>query len=311
MASAFTNMDLVRLAKFAVSGFIRGIPALNAISTKFEDGVGEKGCIVKIPYVSITAAAQKPDADTGYSFSKVGAKGIDVSITNTIGFPGELPFWDVAKAGGIESLGNYIAQMAGKVGLGLWADIETEFQKSLNVKTVKVGTFDADDVIDLAGACAEKDWPLDNRALVISTSLATQLKKDPALKTASALGSDEVIREGKIGRLGGFDIYEQPGLGTAANKVVGYIVHKSALALGTKIVQPPIPAASDKAQIRDLLVDPNGSGLNFVLRTYQQQNPEITRQILEIYYGISALNPDALFVIKDGTTETVESGGEG
>ena len=289
---------MVRLAKFAVSGFIRGIPALNAISTKFEDGVGEKGCIVKVPYVSLTAAAQKPNADTGYTFEKIGAKGVDVSITNTIGFPGELPFWDVAKAGGIESLGNYIAQMAGKVALGLWGDIETEFQKSANTKTVDDSTFDADDVIDLAGACAEKDWPLDNRALVISTALATQLKKDPALKTASAFGSDEVIREGKIGRLGGFDIYEQPGLGTSANKVVGYIVHKSALALGTKIVQPPILAASDKAQIRDLLVDPNGSGLNFVLRTYQQQNPEVTRQILELFYGLGSLNADALFVLK-------------
>ena len=298
MASAFTNMDLVRLAKFAVSGFIRGIPALNAISTKFEDGVGEKGCIVKVPYVSLTAAAQKPNADTGYTFEKIGAKGVDISITNTIGFPGELPFWDVAKAGGIESLGNYIAQMAGKVALGLWGEIETEFQKSSNTKTVDAATFDADDVIDLAGACAEKDWPLDNRALVISTALATQLKKDPALKTASAFGSDEVIREGKIGRLGGFDIYEQPGLGTSVNKVVGYIVHKSALALGTKIVQPPILAASDKAQIRDLLVDPNGSGLNFVLRTYQQQNPEVTRQILELFYGLGSLNADALFVLK-------------
>lgn len=298
MASAFTNFDLVRLAKFAVSGFIRGIPALNAISTKFEDGVGEKGCIVKVPYVSLTAAAQKPNADTGYTFEKIGAKGVDVSITNTIGFPGELPFWDVAKAGGIESLGNYIAQMAGKVALGLWGDIETEFQKSANTKTVDDATFDADDVIDLAGACAEKDWPLDNRALVISTALATQLKKDPSLKTASALGSDEVIREGKIGRLGGFDIYEQPGLGASGENVVGYIVHKSALALGTKIVQPPILAASDKAQIRDLLVDPNGSGLNFVLRTYQQQNPEVTRQILELFYGLGSLNADALFVLK-------------
>mgnify|MGYP000522450355 CR=1 FL=1 len=298
MASAFTNFDLVRLAKFAVSGFIRGIPALNAISTKFEDGVGEKGCIVKVPYVSLTAAAQKPDADTGYMFEKIGAKGVDVSITNTIGFPGELPFWDVAKAGGIESLGNYIAQMAGKVALGLWGDIETEFRKSTNTKTVDDATFDADDVIDLAGACAEKDWPLDNRALVISTALATQLKKDPSLKTASAFGSDEVIREGKIGRLGGFDIYEQPGLGASGEKVVGYIVHKSALALGTKIVQPPILAASDKAQIRDLLVDPNGSGLNFVLRTYQQQNPEVTRQILELFYGLGSLNADALFVLK-------------
>lgn len=298
MASAFTNMDLVRLAKFAVSGFIRGIPALNAISTKFEDGVGEKGCIVKVPYVSLTAAAQKPNADTGYAFEKIGAKGVDISITNTIGFPGELPFWDVAKAGGIESLGNYIAQMAGKVALGLWGDIETEFQKSANTKTVDDSTFDADDVIDLAGACAEKDWPLDNRALVISTALATQLKKDPSLKTASAFGSDEVIREGKIGRLGGFDIYEQPGLGASGENVVGYIVHKSALALGTKIVQPPILAASDKAQIRDLLVDPNGSGLNFVLRTYQQQNPEVTRQILELFYGLGSLNADALFVLK-------------
>lgn len=298
MASAFTNMDLVRLAKFAVSGFIRGIPALNAISTKFEDGVGEKGCIVKVPYVSLTAAAQKPNADTGYTFGKIGAKGVDIAITNTIGFPGELPFWDVAKAGGIESLGNYIAQMAGKVALGLWGDIETEFQKSANTKTVDDATFDADDVIDLAGACAEKDWPLDNRALVISTALATQLKKDPSLKTASAFGSDEVIREGKIGRLGGFDIYEQPGLGASGENVVGYIVHKSALALGTKIVQPPILAASDKAQIRDLLVDPNGSGLNFVLRTYQQQNPEVTRQILELFYGLGSLNADALFVLK-------------
>ena len=43
MASAFTNMDIVRLAKFAAEGFRRGIPALEAISTKFEDGVGEKG----------------------------------------------------------------------------------------------------------------------------------------------------------------------------------------------------------------------------------------------------------------------------
>lgn len=302
MASAFTNMDLVRLAKFAAEGFRRGIPALEAISTKFEDGVGEKGCIVKIPYVDITASAQTPDADSGYTFSKIGAKGIDVSITNTIGFPGELPFWDVAKAGGIESLGNYIAQMAGKVALGLWSKIEVEFKKSTNTKEITSSTFDADDVIDLAGACADKDWPLDGRALVLSTALATQLKKDPALKNASALGSDEVIREGKIGRLGGFDVYEQPGIGTSSDKVLGYIVHKSALALGTKLVQPPIPAASDKAQLRDVLVDPNGSGLNFVLRTYQQQNPEITRQILELFYGMSALNSAALFVIKEKAT---------
>lgn len=83
--------------------------------------------------------------------------------------------------------------------------------------------------------------PLDMRTLVLDTSAGTNLRDIASLNDVSAAGSDQMLRNGVLGRLSGFDIRESAGIadhtqGTGSSyttDTAGYAVGDTAITLIT------------------------------------------------------------------------------
>ena len=106
--------------------------------------------------------------------------------------------------------------------------------------TVAAASFDADDVADLAKLMDDADIPETNRSLILSNVYMAPLRKDNAVQDASALGSSEVIREGSIGRLLGFDVFRTNGFSSTVTdeNTQGIGIHPTAIVGAIRPVRP-------------------------------------------------------------------------
>ena len=92
--------------------------------------------------------------------------------------------------------------------------------------------------------------PMANRSLVLSPEAATLLLDTDTIRRADAnQGGPQALREGYIGRLSGFDIYEStsvPEDGT--HKSAGYAFHREAVSLVSRAPAPPAGGTESSSQ---------------------------------------------------------------
>lgn len=292
---ALTNLQLTIAAKKVIQGFKRGFPALSIISTKFEEGVSEPGDKIKVPFVDLQTEAQDFVADTGYTFKEFDSTGVDVALDKNKGVP--LTITDKQMSEMAENaLEGYFEQMGMILGLAVFKDVNSLVTKAGvgdDGTTVALDTFDASEVNKLRRICTDDAWPMLPRGLVLDSSLTEPLFNDDALKTASALGSDEVIRDGAIGKLYGFDVYEASQLPDNSENLVGYAIHPSAIALASKACAPSDPKVAALVEDLQYIPDPQ-TGLTFVYRRWYDSNLKKTKTVLEVYYGRSLVNKKAV-----------------
>ena len=292
---ALTNLQLTIAAKKVIQGFKRGFPALSIISTKFEEGVSEPGDKIKVPFVDLQTEAQDFVAGTGYTFKEFDSTGVDVALDKNKGVP--LTITDKQMSEMAENaLEGYFEQMGMILGLAVFKDVNSLVTKAGvgdDGTTVALDTFDASEVNKLRRICTDASWPLMPRGLVLDSSLTEPLFNDDALKTASALGSDEVIREGAIGKLYGFDVYEAAQLPANSENLVGYAIHPSAIALASKACAPADPNAAALVEDLQYIPDPQ-TGLTFVYRRWYDSDLKRVKTVLEVYYGRALVNKNAI-----------------
>lgn len=93
--------------------------------------------------------------------------------------------------------------------------------------------------VDARKALNDARVPKAGRAVAVGSSIEARLLKSEKFSRVDQSGTDDALREARIGRIAGFDIYNPDGLAPD----VGFAFHKSAFALATMAPQVPDGAA--------------------------------------------------------------------
>ena len=291
--AGLTNLAITQAAKHAINGFKQGFPILSALSTRFDLDAGEAGDTVKVPVVDLTTTAQEQGAG-GYDFKSVDATGVDVKIGTTLGVPITIADKDFS-AMGKEAFGNYFEQQGMILGRAIFERLVGAIKAAVVTGATSVNgeTFDATNVNEIRSLCTQGGWPLAPRNLIIDSTLVKPLFDDDAIKTASAYGDAGVIKDGSIGKLYGFDIFEVPQMPDNGEGLKGIAIHPSGIAFASKVIKPMDEAVANKVQSVQYLPDAN-SGLTLVYRKFYDANAKAMRTVLEIDFGFAIANAKAI-----------------
>jgi len=156
--------------------------------------------------------------------------------------------------------------------------------------TVAAGSFDVDDVADLAKLADDANMPENRRALFLNNAYMAALRKDNAIQDASALGSDQVIREGAVGRILGADVYRTNVIPTtvAAENTVGWMSDPSCIAIAAR----PVVPQGDNLEF-EIVTDPE-TGLSLGFRSWYNTKTGIKWGSFECLYGAKAAQTTGL-----------------
>jgi hypothetical protein len=149
--------------------------------------------------------------------------------------------------------------------------------------------------VAIAGAATrmtKANLPFDGRSLLLTPDAFGQLLQDASVAQYLSIGDTSVIRDGKVGRLHGIDIYEYngfPGSGTTfTEKLNGIASCKEGHVLVTRVPAAPTTGGGEQITVQD-----PDSGFAFALRSYYDWSMGLSNISASWITGESVGNPDA------------------
>lgn len=284
MANTLTTLTHTILAQRILEAFVAQIAPLRAFASDFSAEAVQRGDKVKVPYVSGSYSANTFNGT--YLVQDSTAEGLDVTIDKRKYVSWGLTTENLRTMPQL-SMDMFIAQKANALAQAFLTDVWsliTAANYGAAGLTTTAGNFDSDDVMDLRAVCVAANWPPNLRALILDETYTTALLKDNALQDASASGSTEPLREGTIGRLGGFDIYESTLVPANGENLTGFAVRPDAIYVASRTLIPD-ESAQRAGVLVETVTDPNGSGISMVLRDWFTPENDAHQKVLEINYG--------------------------
>lgn len=229
------------LSKSVLDGFIAGITPLTAFTTSFNSDAVKKGDKVSIPRVGAqTDAAATKVSHTAYAIQGSQSDAIEITLGQPVYVSSALDDVEIASSS-VLNLEMYGKQKGFNLAKKVFQDIlskVTNANYGAAVFTGAASTFDADDVVDIRTACSQADMPEEMRALILGPTYVGNLLKDNSIQNNSAFGSSNPIKEGSIGRLVGFDVFESNLIPSNSQNLVGLAAHPAGLAIAMRYLQP-------------------------------------------------------------------------
>ena len=280
----------VAILNETVRAFARRMLPIRAFATSFQNvplaGTDE----VVIPYYALQTAASSNFVEaTGYVFDQATATSMKKITVNKRKYQPldyssaefrRQPYLDVVRLGNLNS-----EKLAADIFDDIWS-VVTLAAYGAAVKTAAAAAMTSDDVVDIAGACTKANWPTGGRSLILDSDTVTALMKDSAYKLASSIGGTEVVREGRLPRLSGFDVYEVPNLPSNSEKLQGAAVFMSAVLAAFAPVEPADGVRASLVAY-EVATDPE-TGISMNYRKWG--NPQLDRnyEVIECAYGYVA-----------------------
>jgi hypothetical protein len=146
---------------------------------------------------------------------------------------------------------------------------------------VAASAFDADGVADLSEAMTTAKVGRDGRSLIIKPTYFSSLVKDNAIQAAFAYGSADAVREHRIPRLHGFDVFDYNGtIPDNSETLVGVALRKQALCIAARAMQLP-PEGTYFGQIQNLVEEV--SGLPIQMRLFYDHDEGLKLRLATIF----------------------------
>jgi len=151
-------------------------------------------------------------------------------------------------------------------------------------------------------------WPISGRNVVLAPSYYTNLTIDPGITGWLQLGTSQLLREGVVGGLYGFEKilydakipvanYIQGGSGTLTNGSdpysAGFMAYPSAILIATAPIMPP-PGVLKKLVAYEQITD-DQTGLAFTYQFFGDETRNRDNEIIECTYGSGLGELAALF----------------
>ena len=92
------------------------------------------------------------------------------------------------------------------------------------------------------------------------------------------------MREGAVGRLAGFDIYDHPGMPDNGENLVGAALLPYCILTAFAPIEPAEEVLHNMSAYRKY-TDPDGTGLTLEYRAYGDPDSDSVKRIIEVNYG--------------------------
>lgn len=291
MPNILTDLKDIKIAQNALMPWMTTLLPLGAFSTNFSPAPADKSESIKVPIIGKPSASSDfegdytKDADSESStvmvtldrhkFKTVHMSAIEAS---TLPVP-MLESWVSAAA---QQLANDVLEdilssvTAAEFGPAALADVSED---SFNYKSI----------VALRKACSKVKMPKSQRALILDSTHYSSLLGDPIVANSSVTSLvRQGVVEGKVQRIAGFDIYETECVPDNGERLAGFGVHPSAIAVAMRYLQP-----SAKYDEAGAVTDPV-TGLTFGYKRFSETKSDKVYITLEALYGFQVLRKDAL-----------------
>ena len=216
MANSIGGINLAQIAQNSLDALLVEAFPLRAFTTDFSPEIADVGESVTTRVANSVAVG---DATTGYTAADVTSTAKTITLNNHKHFTMAFTDLEIAK-GGMTLLERTFVRPAVHAVVNSMMDAVLAQVVNANFTAntvVTAANFDADDVATLAGDMTTLNVPRTGRALVVSPAYYGSLAKDSAIQAAYAYGGSEAIRDNRVPRVHGFDVYEYGDIPTTEN----------------------------------------------------------------------------------------------
>lgn len=281
--ASYTNFDDEIFAQSALEGYTATLLPLSAFSRNYLPEPAPKGNTVLVPLIGALTA-------TTFSGTYATTNGALSAVTVTINRHKIVGIGqsDLDAAGSsLAQLERFGFQQGAALAIAvlqdicsLWTTATANFALATAVSVVDFGIAQirAGRLL-LSGA---SKCPVNNRVMILDVDPFDNLLGISNFIQVNLAGSNETLRDGRIGKVLGLDVYETNGL-PGTNSVMGFIGHASAIAIAMRYLMPQPGHKYDMARP---VADPE-TGAVFGLRAHYDENTGNRFINLEANYGYS------------------------
>lgn len=282
--SAASGLKLDTILRQGARALAKRLSPVLALSTVMRDQMLTETNVVKVPFYSLESLASK-DFDGSYSF--VGADGgpgssKDVTVNKRKYQPLEFTSKELRRNSVVDL--NLVLQLKiEKLAEDVLNDIfsvVTIANFGAAIFTGAASTFDRDDAVDLGVTVSQANWPNAGRSLILESAYVGALVKD--MNAVDTAQGDNLRTEGRIGRTGGWDLFEHPNMPTNVENRVGVALLPFALLTAFSPIEPADEVRDNMSDYR-IYTEPNGLSLEY--RSWGDPNSDTARRVIEVNYG--------------------------
>ena len=267
-------------------------PLNKIVTTDFSAYVAEKGQVVHTRFANKFTASTYVRAN---GFVPADANATDVAITLADHKYVAAAFDDTEVATiSLDMLRRvFIAPMANATVKSLFDGVLAQTTVANYAGIAYTGTkanFNRVAIAGAATAMTKANLPLTDRSILLSPDAFGQLLQDASVAQYLSIGDTSVIRDGKVGRLHGIDIYEYNGFDAApaGQNLAGIASCREGHVLVTRVPAAPTTGGGEQITVQD-----PDSGFAFSLRSWYDWTKGLSNISASWITGESVGNPDA------------------
>ncbi|MBN8457407.1 MAG: hypothetical protein J0M04_06150 [Verrucomicrobia bacterium] len=291
MSNTLTNVKDIKVAQKALMPFTANLMPVTSFSTNFGPQQADKGDTVRVPLIGAPSGSSDFAGDyTANSDSTVTT--IPVTL-NRHKFKTVHVTAREASETAMDLLDTLVGTAAQQLAQDVLLDIMTVITLAnfgVPIPAVAATNFDYKKVLNIREACGNAKMPASPRSLVLDAGYYTNLLADDVVAKSFNLNlSAPGVTEGLIRRLAGFDLHETVVIpADHAEKLVGFAVHPSAVAVAMRYLQPVAEYQQSGA-----VTDPQ-TGMTFGYLRFTDTRANKVFVTIECLYGFTVGKSDAL-----------------
>ena len=292
MPNTLTNLKDIKVAQRALMPFMANLLPVTAFSTNFGPQQADKGDTVRVPLVGAPTGSSDFAGDyTANADSTV----ITMPVTlNRHKFKTVHVTAREASETAMNVLDTLVETAAQQLAQDVLLDVMTTITAANfgtpGIAAVAASNFDYKKVLSLREACGTAKMPAAPRSLIIDSGHYTNLLADDVVAKSFNLNlSAPGVTEALIRRLAGFNLFETGIIPSDhAEKLVGFAVHPSAVAVAMRYLQPVA-----EYQQAGAVTDPQ-TGVTFGYLRFTDTRANKVFVTIECLYGFAVGKSDAL-----------------
>ena len=292
MSNTLTNVKDIKVAQKALMPFTANLMPVTSFSTNFGPQQADKGDTVRVPLVGAPSGSSDFAGDyTANSDSTVTT--IPVTLNRHKFKTVHVTAREAAETA-MDVLDTLVETAAQQLAQDVLLDIMTVITAANfgtpGIPALNATNFDYKKVLNLRESCGNAKMPASPRSLVLDAGYYTNLLADDVVAKSFNLNlSAPGVTDALIKRLAGFNLHETVVIPSDhAEKLVGFAVHPSAVAVAMRYLQP----VADYQQA-GAVTDPN-TGMTFGYLRFTDTRANKVFVTIECLYGFVAAKADAL-----------------